>query len=152
MGKRQYLVQLTEEQRQQLLALIASGEHKARQLTRARVLLLADEHRPDGCLSDAHIADLLHVSGATIHRIRQRFVTNGLKAALEEQPRPGRPNVFCSRHAAHITALACSDPPEGYGKWSLRLLADKAVELGYVENISYVTVFNMLKKTSFLRT
>ena len=152
MGKRKYLVKLTEKQRQQLLDLIRAGDRKARQLTRARVLLLADEHRHPRSLSDAHIADLLHVSRATIHRIRQRFVTLGLSSALEEQPRPGRPNVFCSRDAAHITALACSDPPEGHGRWSLRLLADKAVELEYVESISYVTVFNMLKKTIFLRT
>jgi transposase len=116
------------------------------------VLLLADEHRPNGCLSDAHIADLLHVSRATIHRIRQRFVTGGLNAALEEQPRAGRPKVFSGREAAHITALACSNPPEGQAKWSLRLLADKAVELEYVESISYVTVFNILKKTPYLRT
>jgi transposase len=152
MGKRKYLVKLTQQQRQQLLDLIRAGDRKARQLTRARVLLLADEHRPNGCLSDAHIADLLHVSGATIHRIRQQFVTNGLKAALEEQPRPGRPKIFSGRDAAHVTALACSDPPEGHGRWFLRLLADKAVELEYVESISYVTVFNMLKKTRCLRT
>jgi len=151
MGKRKYIVKLTPQQRQHLLNLIHAGLSRARQLTRARVLLLADEHRPNGCYDDSHIADLLHVSRATIHRIRQQFVTGGLKAALEEQPRPGRPPVFCGRDAAHITALACSDPPEGHGRWSLRLLADKAVELEYVESISYVTVFNMLKKTSFPR-
>ena len=152
MGKRKYIVKLTPQQRQRLLDLIRAGDRKARQLTRARVLLLADEHRPNGCLSDAHIADLLHVSRATIHRIRQRFVTGGLSSALEEQPRAGRPKVFCGHDAAHITALACSDPPEGHGRWSLRLLADKAVELEYVESISYGTVFSMLKKTRFLRT
>lgn len=152
MGKRKYLVKLTPQQRQQLLSLIRAGDRKARQLTRARVLLLADEHRPNGCLNDEQIADLLHVSRATIHRIRQQFATEGLDATLDEKPRSGRPKVFCGHDAAHITALACSDPPEGHAKWSLRLLADKAVELGYVENISYVTVFNMLKKTIFLRT
>jgi transposase len=116
------------------------------------VLLLADDNRHPRSLSDAEISALLHVSRATIHRLRQRFVTEGLKAALEDNPRPGRPNVFCSRDEAQITALACSDPPEGHGQWSLRLLADKAVELGYVETISYVTVFNILKKTNCLRT
>ena len=152
MGKRKYLVKLTPQQRQRLLDLIRAGNRRARQLTRARVLLLADEHRPNGCLNDEHIADLLHVSRATIHRIRQQFVTGGLSAALEEQPRTGRPKVFCGHDAAYITALACSDPPEGHGRWSLRLLADKAVELDYVESISYGTVFLMLKKTIFLRT
>jgi transposase len=70
------------------------------------VLLLADENRPNGCYDDSHIADFLHVSRATIHRIRQQFVNSGLNAALEEQPRSGRPTVFCGRDAAHITALA----------------------------------------------
>jgi transposase len=152
MGKKKYVVKLTKKQQKKLRHLTRKGEAKARQLTRARVLLLADYNRKKGVKSDEQISDILDVSLATIHRIRRQFATEGLDAALEEKPRCGRPNVFSGKDAAHITALACSDPPEGHGKWSVRLLADKAVELGYVETISYRTVSNMLKKTTCLRT
>lgn len=152
MGKKKYVVQLTKKQQKKLRHLTRKGEAKARQLTRARVLLLADENRKKGAKSDEQICDILDVSLATVHRIRRQFVVEGLDAALDEKPRCGRPKVFSGKDAAQITALACTDPPEGHGKWSLRLLADKIVELEYVESISYVTVFNILKKTNFLRT
>jgi transposase len=150
MGKKKYVVKLSKKQQKKLRHLTRKGESKARQLTRARVLLLSDENRKKGALSDDQICDILDVSLATIHRIRRQFATEGLDAALAEKPRSGRPKVFLGRDAAKITALACSDPPEGYGKWSLRLLADKVVQLEYVESISYVTVFNILKKTNCL--
>lgn len=85
-------------------------------------------------------------------RLRCQFATEGLDAALEEKPRSGRPKHFTGRDAAAITVLACTDPPEGYAKWSMRLIADKAVELEYVSTISYQTVHNILKKTNFLPT
>ena len=152
MGKKKYVVKLTKKQQKKLRHLTRKGEAKARQLTRARVLLLADENRPKGVKSDEQIADILDVSLATIHRIRRQFATEGFSAALEEKPRSGRPNIFSIRDAAAITALACTDPPSGYGKWSMRLIADKAVELEYVDSISHQTVFNILKKTIFRRT
>jgi len=152
MGKKKYVVKLTKKQQKKLRHLTRKGEAKARQLTRARVLLLSDENRHKGAKSDDQICDILDVSLATIHRIRRQFVEEGLSEALDEKPRSGRPQLFSGKDAAHVTALACSDPPEGYGRWSLRLLADKVVELGYVESISYRTVSNMLKKTTSLRT
>ena len=152
MGKKKYVVKLSKKQQKKLRHLTRKGESKARQLTRARVLLLSDENRKKGAKSDDQISDILDVSLATIHRIRRQFATEGLHAALEEKPRSGRPNFFSIRDAAAITALACTDPPEGYAKWSMRLLADKAVELEYVSTISYQTVHNILKKTTFLRT
>jgi len=152
MGKKKYVVKLTKKQQKKLRHLTRNGEAKARQLTRARVLLLSDENRKKGAKSDDQICDILDVSLATIHRIRRQFVEEGFHEALDEKPRSGRPQLFSGKDAAHVTALACSDPPEGYGRWSLRLLADKAVELGYVESISYRTVSNILKKTNSLRT
>lgn len=148
---KKYQVKLTEKQRQELINLTRRGKSSARQLTRARVLLLSDDNRPKGGMTDGEIAEIFSVSLSTIHRIRRQFVNGGLDEALSEKPRSGRPKVFLGRDAAHITALACSDAPEGHAKWSLRLLADKAVELEYVDNISYQTVSNMLKKTRFRR-
>jgi hypothetical protein len=82
----------------------------------------------------------------------QEIVNEGLAEALGEKPRSGRPKRFSGRDAATITALACTDPPEGHARWSMRLIADKAVELEYVDCLSHQTVFNILKKTRFLRT
>ena len=152
MGKKKYVVKLSKKQQKKLRHLTRKGEAKARQMTRARVLLLSDENRKKGAKSDDQICDILDVSLSTIHRIRRQFVEEGLHAALEEKPRSGRPKVFSGKDAAKITALACTDPPEGHARWSMRLLADKVVELEYVESISYVTVFNILKKTNFLPT
>ena len=146
---KKYQVNLTETERQQLINLTRRGKSSARQLTHARVLLLSDEQRKDGPIKDSEIASLLAVSVSTIHRIRQQFQTEGLAATLEDKPRSGRPKRFSGRDAATITALACSTPPEGHARWSLRLLADKVVELEYIKSISYVTVFNILKKTNF---
>ena len=152
MGKKKYIVKLSRKQRKKLRNLNRKGESKARQLTRARVLLLSDENRKKGAKTDEQISDILDVSLSTIHRIRRQFAEEGLSFALEEKPRSGRPKVFSGNDAAHVTALACSDPPEGYGRWSLRLIADKAVQLGYVESISYGSVKNILKKTNFRPT
>jgi putative transposase len=149
---KKYTVKLTERQRKELINLTRRGKSSARQLRRARVLLLSDENRPKGAMTDAEISEIFSVSLSTIHRIRQQFVNEGLDETLSEKPRSGRPKVFLGRDAAQITALACSDVPEGHAKWSLRLLADKAVELEYVDTISYQTVSNILKKTRYRRT
>ena len=105
-------------------------------------MLLADEG-----LKDAEIVKRVGVSRTTVSRIRQRYTSEGLKAIVEGS-RPGRPSIFAGEARAKITALACSDAPEGRGRWDLRLSADKAVELGYVETISHTKVGQILKKTS----
>ena len=115
-------------------------------------LLLADEAHKDGAKSDAQIAEVVDVSGPTAHRIRRRFSQEGLQAALGEKSRPGRAKKFTAKQRAEITALACSDPPEGHARWSLRLLADKLVELEIVESIHHDTVREVLKKTNFSHT
>lgn len=146
MPRKLHQVRLSDEERQVLQAITRKGEEPVRQYKRARVLLLAD-----GGLSDAQIVERVDVGLATVERIRKRFVQERAQGALQaitERPRPGRRSVFDGEARAKITALACTTPPEGHARWRLRLLADKAVELGYVESISHVTVREMLKKTS----
>lgn len=137
---------LTSQQRRQLDKLIRSGTAPARTLTKARILLLTDysqgAHHPDD-----QIASALGVSMRNIVRVRKRCLQAGLDAALHDKPRPGRPPKITGEIEAQITVLACSDPPPGHAKWSLRLLSDKIVELGYLDSISHVAVSNRLKKT-----
>jgi transposase len=142
--KKQYLVELTEEERESLHKLISSGSAPARKLNRARILLKADKDK----LSDRQIAQMLETSIATVQRARERFYEGGLQAALERS-KPDRlyRRSLEGRAEAHLIALACSEAPRGRDRWSLRLLADKAVELGIVEKISHETVRKTLKKT-----
>ena len=141
-------VVLSSKQRKQLEALSQRGEISARKLTRARILLLADQNRTPGAMVDHQIHEVLGVSQATIIRIRKKFATSGLAGALEELSRSGRPLKFDGYQRAQITALACSNPPDGHSQWSLRLLADHLVELDVVEGISPETVGAILKKTN----
>ena len=136
-----YSVDLTEEERQQLLQLIRKGKSGARKVARANTLLLADEGR-----TDAEVAQALHLGIATVGRTRKRFVEEGLEAALTERPRPGQRPKLTGKEAAHLIAIACSDPPEGHARWTLRLLAGKAVELGFADSIARETVRQVLKK------
>jgi putative transposase len=118
------------------------GKSSARSLTRARILLLADEGR-----SDEEIVEALKVSRTTVNRIRKRYCEGGLEFALHERARSGAPPKMDERVEAQLTLLACSEPPEGRSKWTLRLLADKLVELEAVDSISHMSVHRMLKKT-----
>lgn len=152
MSAKKYRVQLSDKQRKRLKGLSKRGKVHARTLNRARILLLADENRPKGAMTDASIHEILHVSQPTIGRVRQRLFTDGLDAAIEDKPRPGRPPKFSGSQRAEVTALACSTPPEGNSQWSLRLMADRLVELEFVESISYTSVRSILKKTNFPRT
>ena len=146
MNKR-YFVKLTNEERERLGKLLSSGTAPARMLTRARVLLKADAHGPDRW-GDQRIAEALETSVATVGRVRKRFCRQGLDAALERAlPERVYERSLGGRAEAHLIALACSEAPEGRDRWSMRLLADKAVELGIVEAISHETVRKALKKT-----
>lgn len=154
--RKKYVVELTEEERGRLLKLIRAGEAPARMLNRARILLKADtgEHASEASTpGDREIARMLETSSATVGRVRERFFRQGLDAALERSM-PDRlyERAFDGRAEARLIALACSEAPEGRGRWSMRLLADKAVELGIVEAVSHETVRKTLKKTSFART
>jgi len=139
---KKYVVQLSEDQHGLLYALIQKGNAPARTIRRAHTLLLADEQHPAQT-----IAAMLHTSAVTVTQTCKRFLTMGLEAALYDLPRPGSRRKLDGRQEAHLVALACSAPPAGRARWSLRLLADRIVELGIVETVSYATVRRVLKKT-----
>jgi putative transposase len=137
-----FCVRLKEVDREELNRYLRRGKSSARSLTRARILLLADEGR-----SDEEIVEALKVSRTTVNRIRKRYCESGLEFALHEKNRSGAPPKIDGRVEAQLTLLACSEPPEGRSKWTLRLLADKLVELEAVDSISHMSVHRMLKKT-----
>jgi len=127
----------------ELKRLTRSGTLKARKLNRCRILLLASKGK-----KRVEIAEAVAVAPVTVDEILRRYKQGGLWNALNERPRSGTPATFTGRDKARITALACSTPPEGRSRWTLRLLADQAVELDIVDTISYDTVATILKKTS----
>ncbi len=139
-------VLLTEEQRSELEQLLHSGTLSARTNTRARILLLSDRSQGQK-RTDQDVAEATLCTKRTVGNVRRRFLAGGLPRALYDQERPGHPPTFTAETDAQLTMLACSAPPEGAGRWSLRLLADRMIELGYVEYISHVTVRELLKKT-----
>ena len=144
--KKKYIVQLDGTEREQLLELVRKGKHSSRKVRRAQTLLLADEGR-----SDEQIAQALQTSVSTVERTRKQLVEEGLGAALSESPRSGRPVKLDGKGEALIVATACSAPPEGRARWTLKLLAGRVVELGVAESIAPETVRQTLKKTSSSR-
>lgn len=146
--KHKYPVRLSSQERAELNRLTMQGRTQVRKLKRAQILLLADEHHSQGQQTDKAIADKLGISAATIERSRRHYVEGGLETALNEKPRSGRPPVITGLERAKITALACSTPPVGHARWSLRLLAEKVVELDIVDTICYTSVGEILKKTN----
>ena len=145
---KKYVVRLTTDEREHIEKLLRRGRAHARKLLYARILLKADANGPDQW-TDERIADAFEVSTATVARERRRFCEDGLEVALLPK-KPGRPRrrVLDGRAEAYLIALTCSDPPEGRERWSMRLLADRMVELGHVGSVSYETVRRTLKKTS----
>ncbi|HWS80703.1 MAG TPA: helix-turn-helix domain-containing protein, partial [Rubrobacter sp.] len=145
---KKYVVRLTEEERSRLETLVRRGRAHTRKLLYARILLKADANGPDHW-TDERIAKAFEISTATVARERRRYCEDGLEVALMPK-KPGRPRrrVLDGRAEAHLLALACSEAPEGRERWSMRLLADRMVELGHVEALSYETVRRALKKTA----
>lgn len=143
MPAKKYIVTLTYEERQELLALTRAGKISARKMKRAQILLKADEN-----WKDKDIIAALNTSRSTVERMRKRYVEGGLDKALNEEPRPGAKRKLDGRAEAYLIALACSDPPEDSDHWALRLLADELIELGMVESISHEAVRQYLKKTT----
>jgi transposase len=145
---KKYVVYLTQEERAQLETLVRRARAHTRKLLYARILLKADANGPDHW-TDERIAEAFEISTATVARERRRYCEDGLEVALMPK-KPGRPRrrVLDGRAEAHLLALACSEAPEGRERWSMRLLADRMVELGYADSVSYETVRRTLKKTS----
>jgi transposase len=146
MPKKLYHVKLSADEREYLTKLISSGQESARKLTRARILLKSDAGYKDEAIGQA-----VDVGLATVHRVRKRFAREGVEAAINRRP-PNRTykRILDGRAEAHLIALACGDPPEGYGRWTLRLLAERLVVLEEVEveSVSYETIRRTLKKTN----
>lgn len=148
MTKRIYSVQLTVDEQNKLHAICATGKASVRLIQRAHILLSADENRPGGKLTDSNIAKELYIHTGTVYKVRKSFTEKGLKATLERKKRttpPTAPKVT-GELEAKIIALFCSEPPAGRSRWSMRLLASQAVELQYIDSISYDTVDRIIKK------
>lgn len=144
---KKYHVTLTESERDQLKAILAKRKADSQAVKRAYVLLAADENQ-FGWLKDDQIQKTYQVSIRSIERLRERFVENGLGMALNGKKREKyKEKVFDGAVEAHVVALRCSQPPVGHARWTVRLLAQKMVELEYVETIGRETVRKMLKKT-----
>jgi transposase len=141
---------LTAEQRRELEALISAGQAPARKITHARILLKADCGPQGPRWSGRQIHEALDVGETTVRRVRHSFAQGGLEAALNRSPQPARPEKrkLDGEQEAHLVALMCSQPPDGYERWSMRLVADKLVELELVESVSHETVRQVLKKTN----
>jgi transposase len=139
--KKLHIVNLKEQEREELKQYLRKGKSSARSLTRARILLLADEGR-----DDEMIAEALKVSKSTVSRIRTRYCESDLDFALHEKARSGAPPKIDGRIEAQLTLLACSEPPDGRSRWTVRLLADRLVEMEVVEAISHMSVQRLLKK------
>jgi transposase len=146
---KKYVVRLTEEERAYLRTLIGRGSAPARTLVRARILLKANEGEGGASWSDAAIAEALEVGLSTVARVRQRYVSEGLEATLRRKA-PDREyrRKLDGEQEARLIALACSEPPTGRKRWTLRMLAQRLVVLEVVDSISYETVRQTLKQTS----
>ena len=149
MPAKRYPVILEQEQRASLMRLISCGKESARTLTRARILLKADESETGPAYADKQIREALEVSLSTIERTRKTFALEGLTAALTPKKRSWvSRQKFDGDTEAHLIALACSEPPEGHARWTLRLLAEKMVELQHFSSISHECIRQVLKKTN----
>ena len=151
---KKYVVTLTADERDQLAGMIAAGKAAALRLAHARILLKADAADGGPGWTDDRIAEAVEVSTATVERVRQRFVEDGFEAALarKAQARPSRERVLDGAAEATLIALACSPPPDERARWTLRMLADKLVELEVVPAVCTETVRRVMKKTWSSRT
>ena len=147
--KKKYVVTLTSEERQMLQEMLSRGKTAARKLAHARILLKADASASGPAWSDDAIAQGLEVGRATVERVRKEFVEEGLQAALERRKSCRvYERTLDGDDEAHLVALACSQAPEGRGRWTVRLLAARMVQLEYVEQVSKDTIWRVLKKTN----
>lgn len=150
MPKVKYRLALTKEEREELEAIVSKGKHNAQKVLNALILLNCDENAPTPRMfREQDIADVLKVSAMKLYRVKQRFVDEGLQIALNgHKGQRTYEKKADGEFEAHLVALSCSKPPPGHVRWSLRLLADKVVELQYADSISYETVRRVLKKTN----
>lgn len=149
---KKYIVKLGEEEREDLRKLISQGRAPARQVAHARILLKADQSEGGPAWSDQAISEAVEVGTATVERVRQRFVEEGMQAALMRQkPSRSYPRKLDGEQEAYVIALTCSEAEQGRDHWTLQMLADKLVELHIVESIARETIRQVLKKTNSSR-
>ena len=148
-----YIIELSDTDRKTLQEIVTKGKSPAKAILRANILLVSDRNNKKH-MTVAEIAENYHTTPTTVQNVRISYVNNGLEATVSRKKRetPPVPAKVTGDVEAHIIALACSDPPEGYSKWTLRLLADKCVELNYAESLSHMTVSRILKKTNLSLT
>jgi transposase len=146
--RKRYRVKLSKSDRKYLNRFVKTGIARAREILRARILLLADESQRGKGKKDAEIAKEVQVCMRTVAATRERYLQGGLERALRDLPRSGQPPKLSGRDEAKLTAIVCSEPPAGRSRWSIRLLADRMVELKIVDHIAPETVRKVLKKTS----
>lgn len=147
-----YKVTLTKEERDYLKGIISRGKHSSLQYRNACILINCDEGVYGQKLPNDQIAQVLQINTKTVERLKQRFVEEGFEACMDRKPYPEKKNIKTDGDfEAHLVALSCSEAPQGYARWSLRMLADKMVELRYVEEVSHETVRQVLKKTKSSR-
>ena len=148
---KKYIVELTSEERKQLQQLVKKGKVPGYKIRHAQMLLKANQGNKGPSWPDVQVAEVFAAHVTTVERLRKRFVEQGLEAALERNKRNNYARKLDGNGEAHLIAIACSDPPTGRSEWSLRLLADRLVELSVVDSISYMTVSRTLKKTNLSR-
>ena len=147
-----YVIELSEQDRSELIEIVKKGKSPARTILRANILLASDR-RSGKHMTISEISKVYHTTPTTVYNVRVSYCEKGLKATINRKQRetPPVPSKVTGDVEAHVIALACGKAPEGYAKWTLRLLADKTVELGYIDSISHVTVSKILKKMNLSR-
>lgn len=153
MGSIKYVIELSVEEKEQLKAIVSKGAESARTILRANILLASDRNNKKH-LTVVEMAEAFHCATGTIQKVRTSYANNGMEAAIRRKKRetPPRQPKVTGDVEAHIIALACGEPPEGYSRWTVRLISEKCVELGYVESLSHMTVQRLLKKTNISLT
>ena len=148
-----YVIELSNQEKVRLMEIVKKGNSPARTILRANILLASDK-QSDKYMTVSEIANAYRTTPTTVQTVRTSYCKKGLEATITRKKRetPPIPAKVTGEVEAHVIALACGQPPEGYSKWTLRLLANKTVELGYIESISHVTVSNILKKTNLSLT
>lgn len=148
-----YVIELSDQDKTRLMEIVKKGNSPARTILRANILLASDKQN-DRYMTVSEIANAYRTTPTTVQTVRASYCKKGLEATITRKKRetPPIPAKVTGEVEAHVIALACGQPPEGYSKWTLRLLANKTVELGYIESISHVTVSTILKKTNLSLT
>ena len=148
-----YVIELSAQDKAELIDIVTKGKSPARTILRANIFLASDR-RNEKYMTVSEISKVYHTTPTTVQTVRTSYCEKGLEATINRKKRetPPVPAKVTGEVEAHVVALACGEPPEGYSRWTLRLLADKAVELGYIESISHVTTSTILKKMNLSLT